>query len=246
MRGLKPHEKDTHMSQEPSGTPSTRSRRSVSERKRRRARLLTGGVIVALVVAVAAAAIYSRSLQRPPEGWDSFSDITPLGDPNAPVRVVMFCEFNNAACRGWHTAGYWSQFQEQFGDDIVFVYRHFPNDADPQSAKAAEAAQCAADQGAFWAYHDALMRDTEIGDLGNRTLRRLAADLALDTQTFNRCLSGGKYTDYVFDDKRVGEEGGVTQVPYVFVNGEPTDPNPIFVLAGIQIFLELETGGSAE
>ncbi|MCO5189944.1 MAG: thioredoxin domain-containing protein [Anaerolineae bacterium] len=231
----------------PNTSQSRQVRRTHSQRQRRRALLIGSGAVLLLIIVIAAAVFYSRSQQPPAGGWDDFTAIVPLGDPDAAVNVILFCDYANAACRGWHNAGYWQQMQERFGEDqLVFIYRHFPDEQNEQSLLAAEAAQCAADQDAFWAYHDAIMTETEIDGMTESRLKRIAADLGLDRSTFNRCLTAGKYADYVIDDKRVGQENGVDVPPFAFVNGLPTDPNPIFLMTEIQANLAVDAGDSAE
>jgi protein-disulfide isomerase len=176
--------------------------------------------------------------QPPAEGWDYYTSIVPLGNPEAAASIVLFCDFNNAACRGWHDAGYIEQIQEQYGDDVVFVYRHYVNEDDPQSLAAAQAAQCAADQEAFWEYYTEIMENTAIGELTDNRLKAIAADLNLDRDRFNRCLTAGKYAEYILDDKRVAEESGADRAPFIFVNGTATEANPLFVFTAVQAVLE--------
>jgi protein-disulfide isomerase len=210
---------------------------TVQKRKRRR-NIIIATIALLVIIAGAAAVFYAQSLQPPVEGWDNYTSIVPLGDPEALASVVLFCDFNNTACRGWHDAGYLEQIQERYGDAVVFVYRHYVNEDDPQSLAAAQAVQCAADQDAFWDYYTEIMENTEIGELTERRLKGIAADLDLDRGEFNRCLTAGKYVDYVLDDKRVAQESGADRVPFIFVNGVATEANPVFVFAAVQAVLE--------
>ena len=73
----------------------------------------------------------------------------------------------------------------------------------PESTWAAEASECAADQDAFWEYHD-LLFDKQAGEnrgaFDKENLKQWAADLDLDTEAFNECLDSGKYTELVATD----------------------------------------------
>ena len=69
-----------------------------------------------------------------------------------------------------------------------------------ESADAAAASECAADQDAFWEYHDLLFESQSGENQGafkNENLKQFAADLKLDTKAFNECLDSGKYTQLV-------------------------------------------------
>jgi protein-disulfide isomerase len=90
-----------------------------------------------------------------------------------------------------------------------------------QAEQAAEAALCAADQGKYWEYHDKLMESLYVGNRGTvaqDSLKKLAADLGLNTATFMSCLDGGKYTQRVKDEAAEARKLGVTGTPTFFVN----------------------------
>jgi len=87
---------------------------------------------------------------------------------------------------------------------------------------AAEASECAADQDAFWAYHDALF-DNQAGEnrgaFNQDKLKEIAAELDLDTGEFNECLDSGKYTDLVQQAVSTARSLGVTSTPAFVING---------------------------
>jgi protein-disulfide isomerase len=92
----------------------------------------------------------------------------------------------------------------------------------PESTWAAEASECAADQDAFWAYHD-LLFNTQAGEdrsaYNKDNLKQLAADLDLDTEAFNECLDSGKYTDLVAGTTQGARSIGVQSTPAFIING---------------------------
>jgi protein-disulfide isomerase len=90
--------------------------------------------------------------------------------------------------------------------------------AHPQAQKAAEAAQCAADQQQFWPYHDKLFT---VSDLQVEQLKKYAQDLGLKTEDFNACLDSGKHADEVEKDLQDGQDAGVGATPTFFINGVP-------------------------
>jgi protein-disulfide isomerase len=100
------------------------------------------------------------------------------------------------------------------------VYRHFPlNSIHPQAQKAGEASECAADQGKFWEYHDLLFANQESVALGVTQFKKWAAELGLNTNTFNSCLDSGQKANMVQEDLDGGSAAGVTGTPAFFING---------------------------
>lgn len=93
-----------------------------------------------------------------------------------------------------------------------------------ESFWAAEASECAADQNAFWPYHDKLFA-SQNGENGGAfskdNLKRFAADLGLNTATFNDCVDSGKYTELVKAETTQAQSIGVRSTPTFLVNDEP-------------------------
>ena len=82
---------------------------------------------------------------------------------------------------------------------------------------AAEAGQCANEQGKFWPYHDRLFANQQ--RLAPSDLAQHAADVGLDTARFAACLTSGKYTSVVDADIKMGNDAGVSGTPAFFING---------------------------
>jgi protein-disulfide isomerase len=82
-------------------------------------------------------------------------------------------------------------------DDINFIYRHLIIHGD-DAQKAAEASECARDQGKFWEYHDVLFQNQDKTELD--ALKAYAEELGLDTAVFNECLDLGVKADIVLND----------------------------------------------
>jgi protein-disulfide isomerase len=137
------------------------------------------------------------------------------GSASAPVEVVIFSDFECPFCRRAETA--FTSLFTRFADDVRFVWRHYPLSSHPRARPAAEAAQCAHDQGAFWAYHDALFTDAAQLDVEGFTAS--AVRLGLDADEFSRCLRSGRHSTEVGLDSDAGARAGVTGTPTVFVNG---------------------------
>ena len=103
-----------------------------------------------------------------------------------------------------------------------FVYRHFAFLGE-ESVWAAEATECADEQGKFWEYHDILYErwaGANVGAYSYNNLIGFAQILELDQQQFAGCMNDRKYVERVRSDSRFAEANGVTSTPTVFINGE--------------------------
>jgi protein-disulfide isomerase len=103
------------------------------------------------------------------------------------------------------------------------VFRHFPlTSIHPNAQKAAEAAECAGEQGKFWEMHDTLFaKQEEWSSLQDPvpTFKQLAGSLGVGQTQFDSCLDGGKYADKVSADAQEGMAAGVQGTPYFLING---------------------------
>lgn len=105
--------------------------------------------------------------------------------------------------------------------DARFVYRHFAILGE-ESVWAAEATECADEQGSFWDYHDTLFENWT-GTDGNFSFSNLvnfATRTGLNADQFSTCMRDRRYLDRVIGDSEYAESIGVTSTPSVFVNGE--------------------------
>jgi protein-disulfide isomerase len=112
---------------------------------------------------------------------------------------------------------------------LRFVFRHMPlPDLHPRAPAAAEAAEAAATQSAFWEMHDRLFEHQHA--LSDDELREHAAVLGLDVERFDRELRDGVHAARVEEDLRGGALSGIPSTPRFFVNGamhlgSPTEPD---------------------
>lgn len=92
----------------------------------------------------------------------------------------------------------------------------------PESRWAAEASECAAEQGKFWEYHDRLFASQgSAGAFGKENLKKFAADLRLDATKFNTCLDSGKFASLVDKETTNLQSLGVESTPSFLINGQP-------------------------
>ena len=137
------------------------------------------------------------------------------GPDDASVTVVEYGDFQCPYCGRAEVA-----VREVRSDaDVRFVWRHLPlTDVHPQAQIAAEAAEAAAAQGAFWAMHDLLLTRQE--QLRIADLLRYADELGLDRERFRGDLKRHIYAARVAQDVESADVSGVSGTPTFFINGQ--------------------------
>jgi protein-disulfide isomerase len=151
-------------------------------------------------------------LLDPPLGADDHV----TGDAGAAFELVMYGDFECPYCAAAQSI--LARVRERLGADLRFAFRHMPfDDVHPLARRAAEAAEAAAAQGAFWPMHDALYAAR--GRLADRDLLAYARDLALDDERVAAELRDGVHAARVQRDLETGRRAGVTGTPGFFVNG---------------------------
>ena len=147
------------------------------------------------------------------------------GNLDSPVTVVEFGDFECPMCRlAQQTVEHVLQL---YGSQIRFVFRQFPlTGVHPQAEEAAEASECAADQGKFWQAAKLFYQDKS--GLSVNALESYAAELGLDTKRFDECLSSGSMAARVQQDVDDGKALGVRGTPTFFVGHQMIvgPPNP--------------------
>ena len=140
-----------------------------------------------------------------------------LGNPNAPVTIIEYGDFGCPTCQGWERAGVREQLLQAYGDKLYFVWRDFPI-ITAQSPKAAEAGQCAFDQGKFWEYHDLLYQHAPA--LSIPDLKAYAVEAGLNPSNFNRCLDSGQDAPKVQQSLKQARALGFYATPSFLINGK--------------------------
>jgi len=139
-----------------------------------------------------------------------------LGPAGAPVTIVEFSDFQCPFCQ--RVVPTLKRVRDAYGDRVRLVWKDFPlTSIHPQAFKAAEAGQCAHEQGKFWDYHDRLFGNQQA--LQVESLKKYAADAGLDAAKFGSCLDTAKYAERVQAQMGVGAGLGVNSTPAVFING---------------------------
>jgi protein-disulfide isomerase len=143
-----------------------------------------------------------------------------LGPDEAPVTLVEYGDFECEHCGEAH--GVIKEVLAAREGDIRFVFRNFPlTQSHPHAQQAAEAAEAAAAQGAFWPMHDHLYEHQDA--LDPDALTGYATAIGLDVEQFQRDLTEHTYADEVRADFLSGVRSGVNGTPTFFINGQRHD-----------------------
>jgi protein-disulfide isomerase len=138
-----------------------------------------------------------------------------LGPDTAPMTLVEFGDYECPYCGTAHLIV--KEILRRLGDQLRFVYRHFPLiQIHPHAEHAAEAAEAAGARGEFWQMHDTLFEHQQ--ELDDRHLVLYAVALGLDEDRFVREMAEHAYAQRVLEDLLSGARSGVSGTPTFFIN----------------------------
>ncbi len=147
------------------------------------------------------------------------------GKSNAPVTVIEFADFRCPFCERFYKDAEKSVMRDYVASGKVkYSFRHFAF-LGQQSTWAAEATECANEQGKFWAMHDWFFDnqapESDIAYYSKENLIKYAAKVGVNVNQFTSCLNSDKYAAAVAADTADGQQAGVNGTPTTFVNGVP-------------------------
>ena len=194
--------------------------------------LMIGGFVIvaaAITVAFISSSRVNLSLKdiiQPDIDLPLVVDRNTLGDPNAPVVIEEYSDFGCSHCADFALGTKKLIEQEYIESGQVYLVFHSVGSllGSPATLQAAEGAYCAADQNAFWPFHDLIFanqvalfqnRNADI----SRTLGQFAEILDLDPDQFDTCLSERKYKDLAAQDEVDARQKGIDGTPTFIVNG---------------------------
>lgn len=205
--------------------------------------LLPASILIAAVLIAGSLifTVYGRpgtSVVAPPDEAPSVAVQAPapadrdviLGDPAAPVSIILYEDFQCPYCVQFFTETE-QAIRTAYVDTgkVKIAYRHFPlSTIHPSATPAAEASECAKDQGKFWEFHDALFT-SEAAALRETTLTpalygKIAKDLGLDTEKFASCVSNRTHQAFVAAQAaEATAKYGVQSTPTIFVNDQKVE-----------------------
>ncbi len=202
-KALQQHKHDAHQAEKPS-------------KKENSMTLIVSAVVVLLILGTAYAAYLSPSSAAPA------ARVTHIrGNVSAPATITEFSDFQCPYCA--RAEPVLEQLLADNNGTLRIIYRHFI--VHPTSGKAAEASECAGEQGKFWEYHDLLFKNQAYQE--NADLKNYAVQLGLNATAFNSCLDSGFWiiapsvmSGRVKADIDEGLSLGVQGTPTFFVNGK--------------------------
>ncbi len=145
----------------------------------------------------------------------SADDDSRIGPQNAAVTIIEFSDYQCIYCE--RAEATIKQIISNYGNDVKFVYRDFPLSFHQFAQKAAEASECADEQGKFWQYHDKLFDNQQA--LNTSDLKQYAKEIGMDSVKFNECLDNSRMASEVQKDIEDGQSYGVSGTPTFFING---------------------------
>ena len=150
-----------------------------------------------------------------------------FGNPDAPITIIEFSDFECPFCARFHIQTLPSLFEEYIDQGKVkLVFRDFPiQSIHPNALPASVAAECANDQGKFKEMHDMIFENQNEWNKQETvdalsTFSQYATEIQLDQETFDSCLSSGKHIEEIRKDVDDGRDYGVTGTPGFFVGND--------------------------
>lgn len=157
-------------------------------------------------------------------GGDVVGEVEPVtdsdhirGDKNAPVTLVEYSDFQCPYCQAFHPTMEQLMNDPAYKGKVRWVYRHYPLSFHPQATPSANAAECAAEQGKFWEFADALFAGQN--QLSDAFYGQLADQFKLNRKKFDDCYASKKYATRITADQTGGSVAGVTGTPGTIIIG---------------------------
>ncbi len=156
-------------------------------------------------------------------------DITPDDDPSmgrhdAPITIVEFvdfqCPFSSKSTQILR------EFASKKASTIRLIQRDFPLSSHKDARIAAEAAECADEQGKFWDYTELLLNNQQ--SLADENLQEYATRVGLNRKQFRECLHGGRQRKEVDKDIADAKMAGISSTPGILINGYYISGTPSF------------------
>ena len=153
------------------------------------------------------------------------------GSDMAPVVIMEFSDFQCPYC-GEYASNTYAELDRALvrGGEVEYMFRHLPlTSLHPVAMKAAQVAECAAEQGRFWEMHDLLFASQP--QLKADTLSDLGRTIGLDALALDRCMTKGT-PSRVSEDLKMAARLGIAGTPY-FVIGERLPNGDLLVTATV-------------
>lgn len=142
------------------------------------------------------------------------------GDADATIAMIEYSDYECPFCQRHHPT--LQQAVDEYSDDVVWVYRHYPLNFHPNAQPTAEAAECIgeiAGNDAFWEFTDMVFEQ------GSETSKHAgyAQEIGVNQTAFENCVESGKYADKVAQQMAEGSAAGVRGTPGTFIQNRETE-----------------------
>jgi len=158
-----------------------------------------------------------KTMLEPPRVEVAVDDDPSKGPAKAPVTIVEFSDYQCPYCSRAETTV--TEVMKKYGEKVRLVFRDYPLAFHQNANVAAQASECAREQGKFWEMHGAMFANQ--AKLAANDLVETAATIGVEKDKFKACLDSAKYKDEVQKDFEDGQKAGVTGTPTFFINGIP-------------------------
>ncbi len=158
-----------------------------------------------------------------PENSVSIDDQPVIGNPDAPVMIIVFTDFECPSCALTHPV--LEALAEEFSGKIKIVIKDFPLKKHANALSAAVAAEAARAQGKYHEYATLLFTNQK--DLSATKLREYAVAAGLDVKKFNLALQSPLLLEHVNRDIKEGLEIGINSTPSIFINGHRVEDRSV-------------------
>ncbi len=215
-------------------------RQIIKEKRKKRARVNRILAIVAILVVVGLIATFFILNEQTKLPTRTIVNGLTTGDPNAPIKVVEYADFQCVACQNAFITLEPDLVRNFINTGKVFLTYEPFSFLGPESFRAAEAAYCAADQNKFWEYHDTLFENwagENKGAFSDGNLIKFASQINFDENLFKECFNSGKYIQKVLDKANEASSLGINSTPTYLVNGQQV---PAYQL--LDVLASLDTG----
>ena len=194
--------------------------------------IFIAGIIIALLVAILVFNSFlsfnqANNANKTIEGGISKGINPAKGNSSSKIVIIEFSDFQCPACKA--AMPIIDAVLNRY--DVALYYRNFPLPIHKNSMDAAEAAECANEQGKFWQYHDVLFQNQE--KLDRENLKGYVRRLDLNIEQFNACFDSQKYRNEIERDISDGKIAGVGGTPTFFINNRKVEGASLGVFESI-------------
>ena len=179
------------------------------------------GIIAGAVLVVAGIILLANRAANPPlTTTNRVGEGAAWGPVGAPVTIIDYSDFGCSHCRDFaQNQGQQLRADYEATGKVRFEFRHMIIGGTP-TRDAANASECAADQGRFWDYHDALFarQGTAANPFTKPLLKRYGAEIGLDAAVFDPCVDQSLHYNTVAATEAEARAKGVQATPTFFIN----------------------------